>query len=150
MRILLEKSKYLMLIASLFSLVASTVAFIWGGVQTVYFISILVSSFEKETFSIVSLIEIMDIFLVATALFIFSAGMYELSVKEISVPEWLIVHSLHELKSKLASIIILVMAVTFLKHLVEWKDPQGTLFFGIAIAIVSAALIFFSVSGDKD
>lgn len=34
--------------------------------------------------------------------------------------------------------------------LVEWKDPQGTLFFGIAVAVVSAYLIAFSHYGGKD
>ncbi|MFN3481050.1 MAG: hypothetical protein ACK415_11810 [Thermodesulfovibrionales bacterium] len=42
------------------------------------------------------------------------------------------------------------MAVTFLKHLVEWNDPQAILFNGIAIALVSASLIAFSQFGDKD
>jgi len=41
------------------------------------------------------------------------------------------------------------MGITFLKHLVEWTDPQGTLYFGIAVA-VSCALIAFGYYGGKD
>ena len=71
----------------------------------------------------------MDIFLIATVLFIFAMGMYELFIEKINLPEWLIINNLHDLKAKLSSVIILVMGITFLKHLVEWTDPQGTLYF---------------------
>jgi len=92
----------------------------------------------------------MDTFLIAIALLVFSVGIYELFIEDLSLPEWLVIHNLHDLKAKLGSIIILVMAVTFLKHLVEWRDPQGTYYFGISVAVVSAALIAFSHFGKKD
>ncbi len=146
---ILEKSKNLILVA-VSLLVASVVAFLWGAVKTITIILNLVISYGKESLVAISLIELMDTFLIATALFIFAVGMYELFIKDINLPEWLVIHNLHDLKAKLGSVIILVMAVTFLKHLVEWKDPQGTLFYGIAIAIVSASLIAFSHVGGKD
>ncbi len=62
------------------------------------------------------------------------------------MPVWLIVHNPHDLKAKLVS----VLAVTFLENQVAWKDPHGTLYFGIAISHVSASLIVFSYFGDKD
>jgi hypothetical protein len=43
----------------------------------------------------------------------------------------------------------MVMAIIFLKHLVLWEDPQGTLFFGLAVAVVAAVLIAFNQTGDK-
>jgi uncharacterized membrane protein YqhA len=67
-----------------------------------------------------------------------------------SLPEWLIIRNLHDLKVKLSSVIVLVMGIIFLEHLVEWKDPQGTLFFGTAVAVVSASLIAFGYFGGKD
>jgi hypothetical protein len=33
------------------------------------------------------------------------------------------------------------MAIIFLERLVAWQDPQGTLYFAIAITLVTAALI---------
>jgi uncharacterized membrane protein YqhA len=41
----------------------------------------------------------------------------------------------------LGGALILVMAVTFLEHLMEWRNPQETLLFAIAIAVVAAILI---------
>lgn len=87
---------------------------------------------------------------IATALFIFAVGIYELFIEDPSLPEWFVIRNLHDLKAKLGSVIILVMAVTFLKHLVEWRDPHGTFYFGIAVAVVSASLIAFSHFGGKD
>jgi uncharacterized membrane protein YqhA len=58
--------------------------------------------------------------------------------------------NLHDLKAKLSSVIILVMAVTFLEHIVEWKNPRDTFYFNLAVAVVSAALIAFSHFGAKD
>jgi len=147
---ILEKSKSLILIAVVSSLTAAVAAFLWGAVKTIIVIMNLIMSHGKDPLAIISLIELMDTFLVATALFIFAVGMYELFIKDINLPEWLVIHNLHDLKAKLGSVIILVMAVTFLKHLVEWKDPQGIVFYGIAIAVVSASLIAFSHFGGKD
>ena len=141
---ILEKSKYLVLIAVISLLLASLAAFLWGAIKTLNIIIDLVISQGRYPFAAISLIELMDTFLIATALFIFSVGLFELFIKNLNIPQWLIIHNLYDLKTKLSSIIILVMAVTFLKHLVEWKDPQGILFYGISIALVSAVLIAFS------
>jgi uncharacterized membrane protein YqhA len=147
---LLEKSRYLILIAVISSLVASVAAFLWGAVKTIAVIADLVTSVGKYPLASVALIELMDAFLIATGLLIFGLGLYELFIEDLSLPDWLALHNLHDLKVRLSSVIILVMAVAFLEHLVEWKDPQSTLFFGIAVAVVSASLIAFSHFGEKN
>jgi|GEM_PF-3935062 len=43
-------------------------------------------------------------------------------------------------KARLISVIILIMAVTFLEHIVEWKNPFDLLMFGVAIAVVALIL----------
>ncbi|HTP06534.1 MAG TPA: YqhA family protein [Nitrospirota bacterium] len=100
----------------------------------------------EDPLGAVELINIMDTFLIAAAFFIFSGGLYELFIEDVAMPAWLIVHNLHDLMAKLAS----VLAVTFLEHLMTWKDPNDTLYFGIAISLVSASLIAFSYFSDKD
>lgn len=39
---------------------------------------------------------------------------------------------------------MVVIVITFLKHVIMWKNPLETLYFGGAIAIVIAAITFFS------
>ncbi len=79
--ILLAKSKYLILVEVLFSLIACLAAFIWGSVKTVTVILHLASSHGKDPLGVVELISIMDTFLIAAALFIFSVGLYEILLR---------------------------------------------------------------------
>ena len=150
MKRLIEKSKNIFLIAVASSLLASAAGFVWGMLKTLIVIKEFILSYGKDPFGAIALIEVMDIFLLATVLFIFAMGMYELFIESIELPEWLEINNLHDLKVKLSSVIILIMGITFLKHLVEWTDPAGTLFFGIAVAVVSASLIAFGYYGGKD
>lgn len=150
MKKLIEKSKNLILIAVISLLFASFAAFIWGSIKTATVIMGLFFSYGKDPLAAIYLIELVDTFLIATALFIFAVGLYELFINDIDLPEWLVIHNLQALKAKLGSVIILVMAVTFLKHLVEWKNPQEILLNGIAVAVVSASLVAFSHFGGKD
>lgn len=150
MKILLEKSIYLVLIAVVCSLAASAAAFVWGAVKTAGVVWHLMTNLGHDPSAGISLIALMDTFLIATALLLFAVGLYELFIREIALPAWLVIRNLHDLKVKLSSVIILVMGVTFLEHLVEWKDAQDTLLLGLAVAVVSAVLIAFSRFGEKE
>jgi uncharacterized membrane protein YqhA len=149
LKTILEKSKYLALIAVISALLASIAAFVWGLTKTVKVIVSIFSTIGTETAYTVSLIELMDTFLIATVLFVFAIGMYELFIGKLAIPEWLVIRNLHDLKVKISSVVIMVMGIIFLKHLVAWQDPQGTLFFGLGVAVVAAALIAFSYIGSK-
>lgn len=146
---ILEKSKYVTLVAVFSLLAASTVAFLLGLVQSARILIDLFADFSISGTDIIPLIEIMDVFLIATVLLIFAFGLYELFIGSLALPEWLIIKNLHQLKTKLSSIVIMVMSIIFLKHLVQWQDPEGTLFFGLAVAVVAAVLIAFNNVGDK-
>ena len=145
-----EKSKYLIFIAVVSAFLASMFAFLLGVVKTWFVFVELITTYGKDPIIAAHLVEIMDVFLIAIALFMFSVGTYELFIGDIELPEWLVIRNLHDLMVKLGSVIILIMVVTFLKHLVEWRDPQGSFYFGIAAAVVSASLIAFSHFKSKD
>ncbi len=146
----IEKSKSLILIAVASSLLASAAAFIYGMIKTFTIILNFLVSYRTDSLGVIALLGLMDTFLIATVLFIFAMGMYELFIDTIALPDWLIIRNLHDLKIKLSSVIILVMGIIFLEHLVEWKDPPGTLFFGISVAVVSAVLVAFSHYWQKE
>jgi uncharacterized membrane protein YqhA len=150
LKTLLEKSRHLVLIAVLSCLAAALGAFGWGALKAWHAVLSLFESGGKDPLGAIKFIELMDAFLIATALLIFAIGLYELFIEEIAMPEWLAVHSLHDLKSKLASVIVLVLAVNFLSHLVEWRDARETLEFGLAVSAVALALIAFGHFGGKD
>lgn len=146
---ILQRGRYLVLLAVVATFAASAAAFLWGVWKTALTLLDLVRTGGKDPLAAISMIELMDKFLIAVGLYIFATGLYELFFHELNLPEWLVVHDLHGIKSRLSSVIILVMALTFLERLVQWSDPQGTLFFAAAIALVTAALIAFSLLGAK-
>jgi uncharacterized membrane protein YqhA len=149
LKTLLEKSRYLVVIAVLACLVAALGAFGWGALKTWHAVAFLVESGGKDPLGAIKFIELMDAFLIATALLIFAIGLYELFIEEVTMPGWLTIHSLDDLKAKLANIIVLVMAVNFLSHLVEWRDARETLEYALAVSAVSVALIAFGHFGHK-
>jgi uncharacterized membrane protein YqhA len=147
---LLQSARYISLLGVLSLLLASIAAFVWGAAKTVNAVAIIITSYGQDEFIPVSLIEIVDSLLIATALFVFAVSMYELFIDKLDLPEWMRARNLYELKDKLGGVVILVMVVKFLEHLVEWKDAYNSLLFAIAIAVVSAALIALSYVSKKE
>lgn len=86
---------------------------------------------------------LLEINLIGVILFICAIGLYLLFWKDIRVPAWLEISNVNQLKEKLVGIVITVMGVTFLEHILEWHDPQGTLMHGVAIALVIVALVIY-------
>jgi len=150
MKAILEKSRYLALVGVISLLVAAVAAFAWGTLKTVHAVMLVVESLGKDAAITIEFIEIIDSFLIATAILIFTVSLYELFIGEINVPEWMLAHNLYELKTKLSSMVVLVMGVKFLQKLVELKNTTELMQTGIAIAIVSAVLIAFGYFGKKD
>jgi uncharacterized membrane protein YqhA len=149
MRQIIEKSRYLALIGVIGLLIAAIAAFGWGFYRT----GLLVYEITTRSGGIivtVELIKIVDYFLIATTMLIFASSMYELFIAEINVPDWMIAHNLHELKAKLSSMIVLVLAVKFLEEAFLAKDAYDLMLTGIAIAVISAVLIAFGYFGKKD
>jgi uncharacterized membrane protein YqhA len=150
MKKFLASTRYLAVIGVVALLLAALAAFGWGVVLTVDAVILIVVSLGHAAGITIALVEIVDAFLIATTLLLFSLGIYELVVGDLPLPEWMQIHNLHDLKSKLGGLLVLVMAVKFLEKLAEWKNGQETLFFALAIAVVGAVLIAFSVFGGKD
>jgi uncharacterized membrane protein YqhA len=146
----LSSTRYIIILGVLSLLVASLTAFGWGAVKTVDAVGLVITSAAKDPGITLHLIEVVDAFLIATAILIFALGLYELFITDLFLPDWIQVHNLHDLKAKLGGVLVLVMAVKFLEKLVEWKDARETFFFALAIAVISAALIAFSAFGGKD
>ncbi|MBI5747782.1 MAG: YqhA family protein [Nitrospinae bacterium] len=150
----LEKGKYVILLAVVSTFLASVATFILGTVRMITNVVNLIAGLitHEGGHSGVQMIASLDSLLLAIVLYIFSVAIYELFFGKINVPDWLVIENLDGLKEKLASVIILILAVTFLEHLVKWKDAKDTLMFGISIAAVLIALVFYMQhkKGEKD
>jgi uncharacterized membrane protein YqhA len=150
MKTILERSRYLAIVGVLSLLLASVAAFAWGTMKTIQVLMLVISSLGSDKGITIGFIEIVDSFLIATAILIFTVSLYELFIGEINAPEWMLAHNLYELKGKLSSMIVLVMAVKFLETFIESKDALELLYKSVAVALVSAVLIAFGYFGKKD
>lgn len=88
----------------------------------------------------VEFIELTDLFLLGTTLYIVALGLYDLFVDPgLPVPAWLHIRDLDDLKAKLIQVIIVLLGVTFLGAVIEWDGDGAILELGAAIALVIAA-----------
>lgn len=151
MRTVFSWSRYLIWIAVVSLLFATLAVFIFGLFSTV---SIVFEIFRHGQFNAegarslsVELIEMIDLFLLGTILFITAVGLQELFVdpglKEV-LPEWMSVSSLDQLKFNLLAVIVVMLAVLFLGIAagVELTDGVSILDYGAAVALVIAAAGF--------
>jgi len=150
MKLILERSRYLVLIGIFSLLMAAVTAFVWGTLRTINTVLLVFRPAGTDSGIIIEFIEIVDGFLIATAILIFAVSLYELFVDSLNLPKWMLAHNLYELKAKLSSMVVLVMGVKFLQKLLDMKDADDLLKNAIAISTVSAVLIAFGYFGNKD
>lgn len=144
MKKLLELSRYTAWLGVASLLVASVAAFVWGALKTAKVVGVVFASQGADPAIAVQLVALLDAFLIALALMFFAFSLYELTLGDLDVPDGLVVRSLDQLKSKLSSLLVMVMAVGFVERLVAWEDPRGTALFALAVALVSAVLVAFT------
>ena len=82
-------------------------------------------------------LSVIDLFLLAMVLFIFALGLYELFIGKLNVPPWLGIESVN----KLVGVVILYVAIAYVKLLVDGTNPVDALLFGAATGILIAVLI---------
>ena len=106
-----------------------------------------ISAVHSKTLA-VEFIELIDLFLLGTVLYIVALGLYELFIDDkLPMPNWLIIRDLDDLKDKLLGVVIVLLGVTFLGKVVTWDGSKSIVYFGAAIAAVILALgLFVAIS----
>jgi uncharacterized membrane protein YqhA len=145
MKKLLLMTKYTILIPVLGSLIASITAQIFGFVaiwRVVVELTHLTSLTEKTLKTVsVSLVGIIELFLLGTVLYVIANGLYILFIDDtLEVPEWLHVKSIDDLDAKLIGIVVILLSVTFLSAVVEMSGEASILTLGISTSLVIFAL----------
>jgi uncharacterized membrane protein YqhA len=89
----------------------------------------------------VDFIQLIDVFLLGTVLYIIALGLYELFVdQDLPMPAWLRIRDFDDLKDKLIGVIIVLLAVTFLGSAVTWTGGRDIFYFGAGIGFVILSL----------
>ena len=145
MKALFKWSRYLVLIAIIGLLVGAAAALIFGGITTA---TVIIEAFGQADYSAegarmfsVSLIELIDLFLLGTILLITSLGLYQLFVEPaMDLPEWLAVSNLEQLKFNLLAVVVVMLGILFLGQAAgEMGEQVNLMQYGIAVAAVVAS-----------
>jgi uncharacterized membrane protein YqhA len=144
----LRHARYLLFFAVLSTLLAAALVVLYGTVQIVAFLVELVrhGSISNQWGAELRLtvIEVVDLFLIGTVLFVIAVGLYQLFFTSMMpLPRWLVVHDVGDLERKLIGLVITVLSVVFLGQIVTWDGERDLLRFGVGIGAVIAGLAFF-------
>jgi len=148
LRRLLASSRLIVLIAIVGTFVASFSLMVYEAVVIVSAVVDVVvnGSVSPKAAKVlaVGLIEAVDVFLIAIAIYIISLGLYSLFVDDtLPLPRWLEIHNLDDLKAHLVSVVIAVLAVLFLREAVASENSFELLQFGAALSLMIGSLTFF-------
>ncbi len=158
----LWQTRFFVLLAVIFSMLGGIALFIVASVDIwdviVMVFNTYLNHMHPEHFheNIVSgLIGAVDLYLMAIVMFIFGFGLYELFISEIDIAKGgaskiLEIHSLDQLKDKLAKVIVMVLVVSFFKRVLHtpYEGAMEMLYFAGSILALSIGLYFMHKGGD--
>ncbi len=160
----LWSSRLFVLFAVIFGIIGAFVLFVVASID-IYTVAVetakvYINHLHPENFHemIVSgIIGAVDLYLIAIVMLIFSFGLYELFISEIDpakqseTSKVLEIHSLDELKDKLAKVIVMVLVVSFFKKVLhtEYSGALEMLYFAVSILALSVGLYFLHKGSHK-
>jgi uncharacterized membrane protein YqhA len=142
---LFSSSRYFAAFAVLGTFLAAITLYVYG---TLVVIQLIWHTLEEYRISVdgvkhlqVVFIEMTDVFLLGTVLFIVAFGLYQLFIQpDLPLPSWLRIHNLDQLTERLIEVVGVLLSVTFLAFAVEGISDTSLIEFGGSVAIVIAAL----------
>ena len=151
-RKILEASRLLALVAVAGLLATCLATFGWSVARTVLFVSELFDGKWRTDIQVIALLKTVDTYLLALVQLIIAVGLYELFVGELSVPEWLRVESIDDLKKSIIDILVIFVAVKGIEGLLKQETPLDALtFVGAASSLILVLTLFrlAKVAGKK-
>lgn len=159
---ILYYSRYFAFIAVVGAILSSFILFIQGfGLIIKGLVGFFRDPYERYEALFEQLVSSVDVFLFALVLIIFGVGVYELFIANIDPedkpaatrPTWLKISSVDDLKSSLGKVILMVLIVSFFKHVLEidaemWS-PTALLYLAIGILLIAGALYLTHKSGSE-
>jgi uncharacterized membrane protein YqhA len=110
---------------------------IWNGFSTALRGELISADLTVE------FLEIVSTMLKAVFFYIIGVGMYSLFIAPLNVTTALGMETLGDLETRVISIVVVILAVTFLEHFIRWEQAYDTMLFGVTLAAVVASLVLF-------
>lgn len=160
---ILWNGRLFVLLAVVFSMLGAIILFgiasmdifdVIGKTLSVYIHHEHPAHFHEEVVGVI--IGSIDLYLMAIVLLIFSFGVYELFISEIDVAKEssgskiLEIHSLDQLKDKLAKVIVMVLVVSFFRKVMytPYSGALEMLYFSLSILALAIGLYFLHKGND--
>jgi uncharacterized membrane protein YqhA len=141
-------TRFLVIMGVVSSLVLAVVLFIASLIEAIYVVLELVTVIGRRdgavTNAAVMAIQITDEILIAAALYIIAAGLYELFIGKANLPAWLAVRTFDDLKERLMSVSAAVLVVTFVEIVAVAEQGANLIVPGLAIAAVVISVGIFT------
>lgn len=157
----LWRSRFLVLMAVFFGMIGAVVLFVVASVDIFHVVGFTITGLfghehpaDFHAQIVGEIIGAVDLYLIAIVMFIFSFGLYELFISEVDEANTgssriLEIHTLDELKDKIAKVIVMVLIVSFFQRVLH-MDYQGgleMLYFALSILALSLGLYFMHKGG---
>jgi uncharacterized membrane protein YqhA len=97
----------------------------------------------------VEMLEIVSIIQKAVVFYLIGVGLYSLFIAPLNVTTALGISSLNDLEIKIVSVVIVILAVTYLEHFIRWQEPVEIVLYGFSLAIVVAALVLYQMHSHR-
>jgi len=154
LRRLFASSRYFVILAVIGSFLAAVTLYAYGALLV---IQVILETIREYRISLegakhlqISFIQLTDVFLLGTVLFIVTFGLYQLFIQpNLPVPDWLKIHSLDQLTGRLIEVVGVLLSVIFLAFAFERGSDFGLLEFGVSVALVVAALSLLLVASHR-
>jgi uncharacterized membrane protein YqhA len=146
----LSLSRVVVIVPVIILLLSAMASFAYGTDVFVRSVANVIDDPELTTHNLGFLLLLTDLFLIGATLMISAFGFYDLFIGTIGasdpaarLPGWLRMHDLDDLKARVISMIVLVAAVSFVDYVVESRGGLDTLYLGVGVGVVIAALTAF-------
>jgi uncharacterized membrane protein YqhA len=118
--------------------------------QTVKLITDMLDGTWKSEIVVVSVLGVVDAYLLVVVQLIVMIGLYELFVGDLDVPAWLETRSLDQLKKPILDVLVVFVSIKGIEQLVVLDDPNDQLMSVGAVAVLILAITAFrTFSGRK-
>ncbi len=138
---LFSKSRYLIILAVVGSLLASAMVMLFGVYDIIRILMLILQggldSVDVTKKVAVGSIELIELFLLGTVLYVISLGLYQLFIaQDVKLPSWLEIKTLDNLKERLLATVLVMLAVSFFGYAVTWDGGWNILAVGLSIGFV--------------
>jgi uncharacterized membrane protein YqhA len=148
---ILAATRYSAVIPAVASILGAILLMVQGSIAMVQVIIDVITEGTKLKLTIVDVLTAVDAILLGTVLLVIGYGLYELFIDEdLSVPVWLQVHDLDDLKSKLIGVVVAIIAVIFVGVYVDVDRADEVISYGVGAGALVVGLAIFSYATRKD